>query len=114
MNAFAQHWNLDPRVLYLNHGAYGACPRRVLQAQNELRDEIERNPLAFFERRYNPLLDAARERLARFVGADVDGLVRVPNPTRPPGSTPCCAAWSFNRATNCSSPITPTTPAATR
>jgi isopenicillin-N epimerase len=74
-------WGLDPQVDYLNHGAFGACPREVLAAQAELRRELERQPVAFMVRKLPPLLDAARERLARFVGADPEGLVPVPNAT---------------------------------
>jgi isopenicillin-N epimerase len=81
MSSLAQHWCLDEGVIYLNHGAYGACPRRTLELQQQLRDEMERQPVAFFERRYNTLLDEARDRLARFVGADADGIVRVSNAT---------------------------------
>ena len=81
MGSFAEHWCLDEGVIYLNHGAYGACPRRVLELQQERRDEMERQPVAFFERRYNVLLDEARERLAGFVGADPEGIVRVANAT---------------------------------
>ena len=43
--------------------------------------EMERQPVAFMVRRLPPLLDAARERLARFVGADAEGMVPVPNAT---------------------------------
>jgi isopenicillin-N epimerase len=81
MGSLAEHWCLDEDLVYLNHGAYGACPRRVLELQQELRDEMERQPVAFFERRYNALLDEARERLAEFVGAEPDGIVRVANAT---------------------------------
>jgi len=81
MSGFTEHWPLDESIVYLNHGAYGACPRRVLASQQDLRDEMERQPVAFFERRYNMLLDEARERLAEFVGAGADGIVRVANAT---------------------------------
>jgi isopenicillin-N epimerase len=81
MNPLAAKWCLDPEVVYLNHGAYGACPRDVLRRQQELRDELERQPVAFFERRYNDLLDEARSRLGEFLGADIEGLARVPNAT---------------------------------
>lgn len=74
-------WELDPEVDYLNHGAFGACPREVLAVQAELRRELERQPVAFMVRKLPPLLDAARERLARFVGVDPEGLVPVPNAT---------------------------------
>ncbi len=80
-NPFALHWSLEPGLDFLNHGSFGACPIPVLAAQQHLRDEIERQPVEFFLRRLEPLLDAARERLAAFVGADPQGLVFVPNAT---------------------------------
>lgn len=43
-------WMLDPSITYLNHGTVGAPPRRVLQAQADLRDEIERQPARFLLR----------------------------------------------------------------
>ena len=41
-----EHWLLDPECTYLNHGTVGAPPRRVLQKQQALRDEMERQPVA--------------------------------------------------------------------
>ena len=43
-------WTLDPSVTYLNHGTVGAVPRRVLAAQQAIRDEIERQPSRFLLR----------------------------------------------------------------
>src|SRR5207253_2896546 len=33
----AHHWTLDPKIDFLNHGSFGACPRPLLEAQAELR-----------------------------------------------------------------------------
>lgn len=77
----ARHWRLDRRAVYLNHGAFGACPRPVLRAQQRLRDELERNPLHFMRRALEPRLDAAREALGRFVGASPASLAFVANAT---------------------------------
>ncbi|HEX2222223.1 MAG TPA: aminotransferase class V-fold PLP-dependent enzyme [Candidatus Limnocylindria bacterium] len=77
----AAHWTLEPSVTFLNHGSYGAAPRPVLEAQAAWRERMEREPVRFFARDLEPALDAAREAVAAFVGADADGLAFVPNVT---------------------------------
>ena len=47
------HWLLDPACTYLNHGTVGAPPRRVLDKQQAIRDEIERQPSRFMLRELN-------------------------------------------------------------
>jgi isopenicillin-N epimerase len=72
---------LDPDVVFLNHGSYGACPRPVFAAYQGYQLELERQPVEFLGRRFPELIDEARRRLADYVGADPDGLVFVPNAT---------------------------------
>jgi isopenicillin-N epimerase len=74
-------WLLDPKVAFLNHGSFGACPRPVLEFQSELRARLERQPLQFMARELEGLLDSSREELARFVGAVAEDLVFVTNAT---------------------------------
>ena len=81
VNPFAGLWTLDPRVAYLNHGSFGACPRPVLEYQAELRARLEREPVDFLDRDLVGLLAEARKALGRFVGADPEGLVFIPNAT---------------------------------
>ena len=74
-------WGLDEGIAYLNHGSFGACPRTVLVAQQDFRDRMEREPVQFFVRDLEAMLDTAREELAAFIGADPAGLAFVPNAT---------------------------------
>lgn len=77
LRAFA----LDPRITFLNHGAFGACPRAVLEHQHELRLRIEANPVQFLARELPSRIDAAREQIAEFVGSDAEDLVFVRSTT---------------------------------
>ncbi|HEX7383023.1 MAG TPA: aminotransferase class V-fold PLP-dependent enzyme [Burkholderiaceae bacterium] len=89
--ALLEHWWLDPRGTYLNHGTVGATPRRVLAAQQALQAEIERQPARFMVRELTgsldglaaaaaqPRLRAAADRVAAWLGARGDDLVFVDN-----------------------------------
>lgn len=72
---------LDPRVIYLNHGSFGACPRPVFAEYQRLQRELERQPVEFLarERRFGEQLDAARLALAAYVGAAANNVVFAPN-----------------------------------
>src|SRR5687767_10217424 len=74
-------WGLNPEITFLNHGSFGSCPKQVLEFQSELRARIESEPVQFFVKKLEPLLDEAREALSRFVGCHLDNLVFVPNAT---------------------------------
>ena len=78
---FAEHWQLDPTISFLSHGSFGACPLPVLERQEQIRKQMEREPVRFFTREFEPLLDEARSVLAHFLGADPAGLVFVNNVT---------------------------------
>ncbi|HEV8549083.1 MAG TPA: aminotransferase class V-fold PLP-dependent enzyme, partial [Polyangiaceae bacterium] len=81
MNENARHWQLDPTIDFLNHGAFGACPRPVLEEQARWRARLESEPVRFMVRELEPALDAVRERVAAFVGARARDLVFVTNST---------------------------------
>ena len=79
--ALAARWTLDPSVVFLNHGSFGACPREVLEHQAALRAEMEAEPVRFLSRELDGRLDQARAALGAFLGADPDDLGFVPNAT---------------------------------
>jgi len=79
--SYERHWSLDPQTIFLNHGSFGACPRPVLEYQQRLRDRLERQPVQFFMRDLEGMIDHARAELATFLGVEAEDLVWVPNVT---------------------------------
>jgi len=71
-------WTLDPDVLHLNHGSYGAVPRRTQDLMAALRTETETNPMAWF-RSVAAQLTTSRLELASFLQTDPAGFALVPN-----------------------------------
>ena len=74
-----EHFLLDPDIVYLNHGSFGACPRPVFERYQAWQRELEREPTQFIARRLPELLEQARRALGAFVGADADDLTFVQN-----------------------------------
>jgi isopenicillin-N epimerase len=72
---------LQPDVVFLNHGSFGACPRPVFEAYQRWQFALERQPVEFLGRRYSDLMRTAREALAAYLNADANDLVYVPNAT---------------------------------
>ncbi|MBA2596105.1 MAG: aminotransferase class V-fold PLP-dependent enzyme, partial [Chloroflexia bacterium] len=72
---------LDPEVVFLNHGSFGATPEPVFAAYGRWQRELERQPVEFLGRRAEDLLDAARGAMASYLGCERDDLVFVPNAT---------------------------------
>ena len=85
-------WPLEAGVTYLNHGTVGVTPRRVLAAQQAIRDEIERQPSRYLLRELTsivvgqphgavPRMRQAAAAVAGFLGARGEDLVFVDNAT---------------------------------
>jgi isopenicillin-N epimerase len=85
-------WPLDPTITYLNHGTVGVTPRKVLAAQQQIRDEIELQPSRFLLRELTlisvglpgaelPRIRQAAAAVAGYVGADAADTVFVDNAT---------------------------------
>ena len=72
---------LDPDLIFLNHGSFGACPAQVMQSYQRWQMEMERNPVEFLGRRSADLLAQSRAVLARTLGADPENLIYLPNAT---------------------------------
>jgi isopenicillin-N epimerase len=82
---------LDPDVVHLNHGSFGACPVPVFEEYQRLQRELEAGPTDFFTRQVARWfwgeaerpgrMAEARAALAAFLGARAEDLVFVPNAT---------------------------------
>lgn len=72
---------IDPDVVFLNHGSFGACPRPVFGRYQAWQAELERQPVEFLSRRQRDLYASARDALGTYLGAGGDDLVYVSNVT---------------------------------
>jgi isopenicillin-N epimerase len=72
---------LDPEMVFLNHGSFGACPRPVFERYQTWQRELELRPVEFLGRRAQGLLAEARAALGQYLHADPDDLVYVSNVT---------------------------------
>jgi isopenicillin-N epimerase len=79
--ALRQAFLLDPDVVFLNHGSFGATPESVFAEYGRWQRELERQPVEFLGRRAEHLLDEARATMAAHLGCERDDLVFVSNAT---------------------------------
>jgi isopenicillin-N epimerase len=83
----AQQFLLDPDVVFLNHGSFGACPRPVFEDYQRWQLQLERQPVAFLGGAVADRgglaghLRPVREALAREFGTTVDNIAAVTNAT---------------------------------
>jgi isopenicillin-N epimerase len=74
----ADAFTLDPALLHLNHGSFGAVPRESQAHQARSRTLMEAAPLVWFPR-LPDLVAEARGRVAGFLRTDPASLAFVPN-----------------------------------
>ncbi len=79
----AAQFLLDPEVVFLNHGSYGACPKPVFEAYQAWQLQLERQPVAFPDpkRGLSRHMQAARAALAAELGTHPDNLAGLTNAT---------------------------------
>ena len=76
-----KHFGLDPEVVYLNHGSFGACPTGVVEAQQRHRDRVEADAMRFYIYDLWTMVDRSREALGELIHADPADIVFVSNAT---------------------------------
>ena len=81
MTSLKEYFLLDPNIVFLNHGSYGATPKPVFEAYQKWQLRLERQPVLFLGRELNQLMLEARQALGNYLNADADELVFIPNAT---------------------------------
>ena len=72
---------LNPDIIHLNHGSFGACPKPIFEDYQNWQLQLERDTVAFFARKGPDLLKWSREALADFIGCKANDVVYVMNPS---------------------------------
>ena len=81
MPSLKENFLLDPGIIFLNHGSFGATPRSVFDAYQSWQRRLERQPVLFLGRELDALLRESRIELGRYLNVDADDLVYIPNAT---------------------------------
>jgi len=81
MPSLKEHFLLDPDIVFLNHGSYGAAPKPVFEAYQNWQRRLERQPVLFLGRELPELMRESRAALGEYLNADPDDLVYIPNAT---------------------------------
>ena len=72
---------IDPKVTYLNHGSYGACPKSVFLDYQNFQKRLEKQPVQFMTKYFWEDLKITRDTLGDFIKCDGDDILLFPNPT---------------------------------
>ncbi|EDV25899.1 uncharacterized protein TRIADDRAFT_55440 [Trichoplax adhaerens] len=71
----------DPKMTFLNHGAFGGVPRPLFARRLQVLERIESNPDEFFEYLVLQTWQTAVAKVAGFVGSSPSNLTFIPNAT---------------------------------
>ncbi len=74
-------FQLDPSIIFLNHGSFGAVPTEVFTVYQDWQRQLEYQPVKFLGREITGLMQQARASLAVYLGSQEDEILYFPNPT---------------------------------
>lgn len=80
-SSLRQEFLLDPDVIFLNHGSFGATPRPVFESYQVWQRRLEWQPVQFLGTDIAAYLAEARQALGSYLNVAADNLVYVPNAT---------------------------------
>lgn len=80
-NLLKDQYLLNPDVVFLNHGSFGACPKPVFEEYQNWQRRLENQPVQFMAADVYENLKIARDSLGNYVECNGDDLFFVQNPT---------------------------------
>jgi isopenicillin-N epimerase len=81
MNSLKKQFLINPNVIFLNHGSFGATPKPVFREYQRWQRELEEQPVEFLGRRFTHLMAESRAALGKYLGTHGDNLVYTQNVT---------------------------------
>lgn len=72
---------LDPQIIYLNHGSFGACPKPIFENYQQWQLELEREPVQFIQKNATAYLSESKAAFAKYINCNPDDFFFTVNPT---------------------------------
>ncbi|HLY71876.1 MAG TPA: aminotransferase class V-fold PLP-dependent enzyme [Puia sp.] len=81
MNDIKDQFLLNPEVVFLNHGSYGACPKPIFDDYQRWQRALEFEPIQFISKKREDALLVSKKALAGYIGCDIEDFFFIQNPT---------------------------------
>jgi isopenicillin-N epimerase len=81
MNNLKKYFMIDPNIIFLNHGSFGATPKPIFANYQAWQARLEIQPVKFLARDLDGFLCEARRSLCEYLNADINDIVFIPNAT---------------------------------
>ena len=78
---FKSKFMLDPEIIYLNHGSFGACPKNIFNSLIKYQKLLEFEPVKHLAHDVFEYLEKSRESLGNYINCNKDDVVFSPNPS---------------------------------
>tara|TARA_Y100000996_G_C22540039_1_gene649680 strand:- start:976 stop:2127 length:1152 start_codon:yes stop_codon:yes gene_type:complete len=78
---FKSKFMLDPKIVYLNHGSFGACPKNIFDSLIKYQKLLEFEPVKHLAHDVFEYLEKSRESLGNYINCNKDDVVFSPNPS---------------------------------
>ena len=78
---FKSKFMLDPKIVYLNHGSFGACPKNIFDSLIKYQKLLEFEPVKHLAHDVFEYLEKSRESLSNYINCNKDDVVFSPNPS---------------------------------